>query len=71
MITVTILCPIRHKPRWILNIIPHKDGFKVEESTRYSLFNSDLWEAGNTPGQALDNFLKVEESLINGLMSDT
>lgn len=54
--------------RWNLIIKQHPEGYKVEDSDKHSLFNSDNWKAGNTPGAALDAFLTVEESLLNSLI---
>ena len=54
--------------RWDLVILEFEDKtFKVFDDAVYSLFDSDQWEFGKTPGEALDNFIKAEQNLIDNL----
>ena len=55
-----------YKIKWRIVIKEINDEFHVEENTKYSLFPSPLAK-GNTPGEALNNFLAVEADLINNL----
>ena len=65
---ITIFNPETDKPRWILKMETQPNGkFKVHEDMKYPLTNPNDWEEGDTPGQALDNFLKVEQSLLDKL----
>jgi len=54
--------------RWSLKVEFNvlRGDYKVQEVGR-SLFNSNNWSAGNTVGEAIDNFMKIETELINGL----
>ena len=52
--------------RWKINITHEVDKYEVSDNAKYSLFPNPL-SVGNTPGEALDNFLLKEEDLIKGL----
>ncbi len=52
--------------RWKLKISRNDDKFEVSEDTKRSLFSNPL-STGDTPGQALDNFLQYEAELIGSL----
>lgn len=52
--------------RWVVLVIQVGNEYHVEDYTRHSLFSNPLAK-GNTPGEAIDNFIKVESDLINSL----
>lgn len=65
-ILITLFNP-NGKPRWYVYLTQLQDGtWEINDNSQYSLFNNPL-SKGTDPGDCLNNFLKVEEDLINGL----
>lgn len=58
---------IKISNRWSLSLTRTETGhWGISDNAEYSLFNNPL-AVGTTPGQALDNFLSVEQNLLNSL----
>lgn len=51
--------------RWEVEITKEDKIYEIHETMNYSLFGT--LGKGNTPGEALDNFLSKEEELLKSL----
>lgn len=54
------------KPKWAVKLSQNGDKWEISETAKYSLFSNPL-SIGATAGECLDNFLAIEQKLIDNL----